>query len=191
MPARGPYAKTATRREEILDAALRIISEAGWSGATLLQIADEVGMSKPGLLHHFGSRDALFTAVLQRRDERDLALDDVEPLDGLVTVVRHNAEVPGLVALYSALSGTGATESPGTPARDFLDIRYPEVVERFADAVRAQQETGAIAAHHDPEQLARLLIASADGLQTQWLLDPRVDMAAHLETLLALYAPHP
>ena len=189
MTARGPYAKTAVRREEILDAALRIISETGWSGATLLQIADAVGMSKPGLLHHFGSRDALFTAVLQRRDERDFDIEGDDLLDHFVSVVRHNAEVPGLVALYSALSGAGATEQDGTPARDFLRLRYPEIVARYADAIRARQAEGTIDSGHDPESLARLLIASADGLQTQWLLDDSVDMAAHLETLLRLSAP--
>ena len=42
-----------------------------------------------------------------------------------------------------------------------------------------------------PTVTAGLLIAAADGLQTQWLLDPEVDMAAHLSSLVSLLCPAP
>ncbi len=42
----------------------------------------------------------------------------------------------------------------------------------------------------DPEVAAALLVAAADGLQTQWRLDPSIDMAAHLEVLVDLLAAH-
>jgi hypothetical protein len=31
--------------------------------------------------------------------------------------------------------------------------------------------------------VAAILLATADGLQTQWMLEPQLDMAAHLEHL--------
>jgi hypothetical protein len=37
--------------------------------------------------------------------------------------------------------------------------------------------------------MARILQATADGLQQQWLLDPDVDMAATIETVFALLRP--
>jgi hypothetical protein len=43
----------------------------------------------------------------------------------------------------------------------------------------------------DAEMAANLLIAAADGLQTQWLLDPEVDMAAHLSSLVSLLCSGP
>ncbi len=42
-----------------------------------------------------------------------------------------------------------------------------------------------------PPSTAGLLIAAADGLQTQWLLDPEVDMAAHLSSLVSLLCSAP
>ena len=60
---RGPYAKTEQFRLDVLDAALGLVAAHGFDAATLQLIADEVGRSKAGLLHHFGSRDALLLAA--------------------------------------------------------------------------------------------------------------------------------
>jgi AcrR family transcriptional regulator len=189
MASRGPYAKTARTREVILDAALRIVSENGYSGATVQQIADAVGMSKPGVLHHFGSRDGLLTAILQRRDEvnqNDVRFEPARSVESLIATVRHNATVPGLVALYAATSGLVGTEPDGSPTRSFLGERYPLVLGLLTEGVSAQQRAGTARTDVAAEHLARLLVAASDGLQTQWLLDPSVDMAARLEDLWTL-----
>ncbi len=188
MAQRGPYSKTAETRARILDAALRIISDNGYSGATVQEIADAVGMSKPGVLHHFGSRDALLTAIVERRDEIDVAIAGSDPftVDSLVATVRHNATVPGLVALYTALTGVATTDGSATASHDFFTDRYRRVVDLMTESVRAAQQQGVVPDDRDPVVVARLLIAAADGLQVQWLLDPTVDMAAHLEQLWSL-----
>jgi AcrR family transcriptional regulator len=190
MAQRGPYSKTAQTRDLILEAALRIISENGYTGATLQQIADAVGMSKPGVLHHFGSRDALFVAVLEHRDavNDESAPSRGDDLDTLIDVVRHNATVPGLVALYSAFAGIATTDPSAHSSRAFLAERYPDVVGRIADSIRARQARGEVAADLDAAALARVMVATSDGLQTQWLIDPSVDMAGDLEALWAAIA---
>ena len=189
MTSRGPYTKTAQIREQILSAALRIIAENGYTGATLQQVADAVGLSKPGVLHHFGSRDALFTAVLARRDDEDRRAftpgDDM--VASLIATVRHNATVPGLVALYAAFAGIATTDSTATASREFLSTRYPVIVGEIARTIRERQAAGEIDAALDADALARVMTAASDGLQTQWLIDPQgVDMAADLEKLWAL-----
>lgn len=181
--------KTAQTREEILTAALRIIAENGYTGATLQQVADAVGLSKPGVLHHFGSRDGLFTAVLAKRDELDETAfnpgDDM--VASLIGTVRHNATVPGLVALYAAFSGIATTDPTAAASREFLARRYPFLVGAIATTIRSRQAAGEISADLDADALARLMTAASDGLQTQWLIDPQgIDMAADLETLWAL-----
>ena len=188
MPSRGPYSKSAQTREQILDAALRIIGENGYTGATLQQIADAVEMSKPGVLHHFGSRDALLTAILERRDMRDTAAhaSDQYVVENLIETVRHNMTVPGLVALYTALTGSAATEVGSTTSRAYFTDRYRRVLVTLTEAVRIAQSEGLVKAEHNPATIARLLVAASDGLQTQWLLNPRVDMAADLEALWRL-----
>jgi TetR/AcrR family transcriptional regulator len=51
-------------REAILDAALEVFSLHGFRGATLDQIADTAGLSKPNLLYYFRSKEEVHTALL-------------------------------------------------------------------------------------------------------------------------------
>lgn len=51
-------------REAILDAALEAFSTAGFGGATLDQIAENAGLSKPNLLYYFASKEAIYAALL-------------------------------------------------------------------------------------------------------------------------------
>ncbi|KQW04902.1 TetR family transcriptional regulator [Leifsonia sp. Root4] len=188
MARRGSYAKGVAKREEILTEALQVIAQNGYSRASVRELADAVGLSQAGLLHYFSSKEELFTAVLQKRDEVDAAVyldgNDLEALSGLAAVMRHNTEVPGLAQLYSRLSAE-ATD-PAHPAHDFFVQRTAQFRAMFADNVRARQQLGTLPAHLDPDKVATIMIALADGLQTQWTLDPSIDMAEHIDYLAGL-----
>jgi len=51
-------------RTRALAAATRLFAERGFDGTTIQLIADEVSVSKPAILHHFPSKEALRVAVL-------------------------------------------------------------------------------------------------------------------------------
>lgn len=55
---------TERTRRAILDATMQAVLDQG-TGVTLAEIAASAGVSKGGLIHHFGNRDALFTAVVK------------------------------------------------------------------------------------------------------------------------------
>ena len=57
-------------RELILDAAEAQLTRHGPDSLRLVQLAAEVGMSHPAILHHFGSREGLVAAVVKRTASR-------------------------------------------------------------------------------------------------------------------------
>ena len=60
-----PQSRIQVRNSQtILDAALEVFSAQGFRGATLDQIADVAGMSKPNLLYYFASKEAIHAALL-------------------------------------------------------------------------------------------------------------------------------
>jgi AcrR family transcriptional regulator len=83
-------------RREILDATEERLSQLGPDGIRLQQIASDLGVSHPAILHHFGSREGLMRAVVERafdRLETDLiaalqAMPTGDPVDAAVDVVK-------------------------------------------------------------------------------------------------------
>ncbi|MGP4095772.1 TetR/AcrR family transcriptional regulator [Nonomuraea sp. KM90] len=192
------YASGAARRERILATALLEFAENGYRGASLARIAERAELSQAGLLHHFRTKELLLIAVLDYRDELDTRKFDLAPEGGidalraLVGVVEHNSRVPGLVQLFSVISGEAVT--PGHPGHDWARRRYRRLRANVAAALRRGAERGELRAGLDAEAHADRLIAMMDGLQTQWLIDPeRVDMAAvfrgYVDDLIALLRP--
>ncbi|WP_177154332.1 MULTISPECIES: TetR/AcrR family transcriptional regulator [Actinosynnema] len=183
MTRRGSYAKGLAKREEILTTALDLVARNGYRRTTVRELADAVGLSQAGLMHHFGSKEELFTEILRRRDEADRAefLGDGESADlpdAYVRLVRHNAGVPGLVRLYNRVSAEAV--EPEHPSHEYFGERYRALRADTAEAIRRLQAEGRMPAAADPDKLAVLVTALLDGLQTAWLYDGGTDMAEHV-----------
>ncbi|MBX9930308.1 MAG: TetR/AcrR family transcriptional regulator [Methylobacterium sp.] len=89
--------KARTRREDrpviILDAAERLIRRSGTRTLTIDAVAAEASLSKGGVLHHFSSKDALITALAERKLQS--IKDDI---------AQHEADqAPGVSALPLAM----------------------------------------------------------------------------------------
>ncbi len=86
------------KRELILEAALEVFSANGFRGATIDQIAEAAGMSKPNLLYYFHRKEDIHEALMQRLLDTWLAplrdLDDVgDPLTELSAYIRRKLEM--------------------------------------------------------------------------------------------------
>lgn len=187
--ARGSYAKSADRRREILAAGIDVFSACGYRSGSIREIAERVGMSQAGLLHHFSSKSALLAAVLQYRDEEDRLRMHIESEQGLnviralVGLVEHNARVPGLVELHCVLSAEAT--APDHPAHDYFVNRYRRVQGFTTEALRQMRAEGQLADGVDVDSAARTLVALMDGLQVQWLLEKHaIDMAEEVRRYL-------
>jgi AcrR family transcriptional regulator len=188
------YAKGRERRDAILAAANEVFATRGFRGASLATIATRVGLSEPGLLHHFGSKEGLLLELLKLRDQHDLeriarAFEaHAQTLDVLVELCRQNAERPGIVRLFTILAAESVDDDH--PAHDWFLERYRVRRRELVAALGDEQREGRIAADLDVGALAAQILALFDGLQIQWLLEPgSIDMVAVLEDFLDRLRP--
>ena len=84
--ARQPRQATAERRAEILRAAANTFGSKGYMNGSLAEVAEQVGITHAGVLHHFGSKEQLLVEVLEYRDK-----EDVRDLEGQHIPGRYRA----------------------------------------------------------------------------------------------------
>jgi AcrR family transcriptional regulator len=114
---KGAAAKTRTApdpqrtRRAILDAAISVFAEKGFSGANVDEIVARVQTTKPSLYYHFGSKEGLFAAVLEdvysgmREIERSLKLERLSSVAAMRKLVEitfdYHAAHPDWIRLIS------------------------------------------------------------------------------------------
>ena len=113
-------ARTEQTRAAIVAAAHDAFVTRGYRATSLRDIAAAAGISHPGLLRHFATKDELLAAVVdlfERDNETELlermAAEDPGTL-AYSELARRNETVPGYLALFAALTGEAST--PRHPA---------------------------------------------------------------------------
>ena len=175
-----PQARTLERREAVLEAAMQVFGSRGYNKGALAEVAQQAGMTHAGVLHHFGSKEGLLIAVLKYRDGQAVAgvagrqqAEGPAFLGHLLDTVAENTHRPGVVQTYAVLSAEAVTE--GHPAQEYFRERITVLREKIVDVL--DEVVGGRASREDLTDAASTVIAVMDGLQVQWLLDPRsVDM---------------
>lgn len=182
-----PRATTRDTRERILKAAVDIFGTKGSTNGTLADVAERVGMTHAGVLHHFGSKQKLLLEVLAYRDQADVA-DLVEQhmprgADRFVHLVRTalmNTRRPGIVQAYTVLSAESVTDDH--PGRDYFRDRYATLRNDLTEAFEELCATHGVTDSEAVQSGSASILAVMDGLQLQWLLQPdAVDLAGASE----------
>lgn len=164
------------RKAQILDIAIGIIGQRGYYGFTIQDLAEHCGLSNAGLLYHFGSKDQLLVALLQRLEDLEVevmaprvdaarraiesggpAIDAV--MEVFTTILARAAQRPELGRLQTILQAESLY--PDHPAHAAIHQREELVLALFA--MLAAPFVGA------PHIAARRLLAMMDGLTQQWL----------------------
>ena len=176
-PPRRTRLSAEQRRESILAAAVEVFSAAGYRAGKVSDVAALVGVSEPVIFQNFGSKAALFAAVVERvADHVQAELDRLASQPGSAAGLLAHALEPG--HRHGHADGPHAhgphTHGFGAHGVLFSDafalIGEPELTEaarraartiagHLADLIRRGQADGDIRAGLDPEPAAWLLLS--------------------------------
>jgi AcrR family transcriptional regulator len=192
MPRRTQAERTQQRKEQVIHEAMRFFAQYGYRGARLADIAKAAGVTEPGLLHHFHSKEQLLMEVLAERDRLDherfdpaLHREEPKPFSSLHKLVQHNETVPGLVQLFTVLVAESIDEQH--PGHEFFRGRYQHLRDQTMEVLKKAQASGEIRSDISAGNLVTMLFAMMDGLQIQWLYEPeKIKMASLFDQFLGL-----
>jgi AcrR family transcriptional regulator len=199
-PARRTRLTAGQRRESILDAATEVFAAAGYRAAKVSDMAARLGVSEPVIFQNFGSKAALYAAVLDRVA--------AQVRDGLQDLAAEHGSASGLLAHVLSAAPDGPPHGPGPHGALFADAAIlaadpdPDLAEparraartladHVADLLRRGQADGSIRADTDPQAAAWLLLSvlSTRSWRTAAMPDP--DRLEGAVTALALRALAP
>ena len=133
-----------TMRERVVEAAVRLTSEVGWSQVTMAKLADEVGVSRQTVYNEIGTKAGLAEAMILRELDRFLAIvtiafdrhprDIVAAIRGAcVGVLEHAQDNRLLHAVVSATHGADTELLPllTTHAESLLGVAKVVLVDRI------------------------------------------------------------
>ena len=192
---RGPYQSGLARREAILDAAVDLLAEVGYHGMSLRDVARHVGISHPGVIYHFPSKEALLMSVVQRYETQvGFDLDNLEKLDALpvldtlLEVTSRLNENPMIIEVECMMMVEASSEIH--PAHDHYMRRSERLLSVLKRVWSRLQQDGKVAATEDPTHLAEIHAAVYNGIMIHWLYDRECDAAEELSRyFLSVFLP--
>jgi AcrR family transcriptional regulator len=177
QPPKRTRLPAAERRETILRAATAVFAQAGYRAAKVSDVAARVGVTEPVVFQNFGSKAALFTAVLERaaaevRASLDELAADCGSASGLLAHVlagsAHGRPGPAAAdpvaaehegAAYGVLF-TDATALTAEPElTEPAGQAFRAIAAHLTDLVQRAQAEGGIRPDADPQAAAWLLLS--------------------------------
>jgi AcrR family transcriptional regulator len=166
-------------RERLIEAATRLFAERGYRDASVQAIGEAAGISRGSIFWHFGSKEGLLWAVVQRvfaRWEAETLVPEVGDARGEEAIGRalraHRrflADEGGTLRLLFVLMFEALGPRPELAGefarlhRDLRELATPWLEEAVAD--------GDFRSDVDPETIVTLIIATLGGIVYQYLLD--------------------
>ena len=176
----APRLPPAERREQLIDAALSVILEQGYSGVSIEAIAREAGVTRPVVYDHFPNLGRLLHALVEREERISLEQleqvvpddpGDLEPADLLAEGVKQFLEA---VAARPATWRIILLPLEGTPkvVRDHVETNRARTQERIAKLVRWAVERPELPDDLDVELTARAIRVLGEDAGRTLLTDP-------------------
>jgi AcrR family transcriptional regulator len=168
-------------RQRLLEGALRCLREKGYAHTTTRDIVAASDANLGSIGYHFGSKEALLAEALaegcrqwaESIVQRVLASEGATPLERLA--IGWSATIDSLeqqrgleLAFIEALPAAARSET----LRRWLADYYEEAREATRATIEAAADEAGELDETAARALASLLVAVADGLVLQWLVDP-------------------
>lgn len=165
-PVKRTRLSAEQRRESILQAAIEVFAASGYRAGKVSDVAARVGVSEPVVFQNFGSKSALFAAVLDR-----VAGDMSEDFHALAH--HHGSAVQMLAQLLDPVH-VQRLHAPGARGALFADAatltaepdlsRHAKrairaIADHLAELIRRGQEAGDVRADADPAAAAWLVLS--------------------------------
>jgi AcrR family transcriptional regulator len=200
-PARRTRMSAEQRRESILEAAAEVFAATGYRAGKASDVAARIGVTEPVIFQNFGSKAALYAAVLDRVAGAIRSQ--------LTALVEHYGSAADLLAHALDPSHGPRFHGPGSHGVLFADATTltaePEltepirravrtVAEHLGDLVRRGQADGQVRADLDPEAAAWLLLSVLSARPLRAAVMPDSDqLEGHVVAVAlgALVAPTP
>jgi AcrR family transcriptional regulator len=178
------------RERQILDAAVRVFSEQGYHTASMDEISEVAGVSKPMIYAYLGSKEDLFAACIHREATR--------LLEAITQGVR--AELPPDMQLWHGLRAffqfvgeqrqswrvlhRQAISQGGPFSEELIDMRNRAIA--LVDTLLVRTATKKGFDEHSTEAMAAALVGAAESLADWWLDHPEVPSKAVASRLMNL-----
>ncbi|QYN37004.1 TetR/AcrR family transcriptional regulator [Pseudonocardia sp. DSM 110487] len=161
--------------EEALERALIVFWRQGYDGASLTDLTEAMGITRPSMYAAFGNKEELFRKVLDRYTEGPggyVARALEEPTARAVAAALLNGTVrattrPGYPTGCLSVQGALATGDPGCRARDVLTAWRNYAGSCIADRFRRAVAEGDLPPGTDPDRLARYVATLSYGISVQ------------------------
>ena len=185
--ARKTKAEAAETRQQVLDAALEVFFRKGYSRATFVDIAKEIGLSKGAVYWHFKTKPDLLVALIEEMVERKQQL--VPSLEGVESLAEFRSQYLESFRIMFSDPLLYKFESFINFQIEWSDELWAEVQMRldrvaqgsfmkYIQALVQLQNLGVIPSKHDVEKLGTSLIAAQIGLARLVMMElvPEADL---------------
>jgi len=164
--ARRTRLTAGQRRETILEAATEVFAASGYRAGKVSDVAARIGVTEPVIFQNFGSKAALFAAVLDRlAGDVRASLDDLAGHhDSVADLLAHvlspgHGHIPNDARSHRTLFADAAVLISDPEAGEAA-VRVARVVAaHLADLVRRGQGDGSVRGDVNPEAAAWLLLS--------------------------------
>ncbi len=172
------------KKQHIMISAIKVFAEKGLKSSKIADIAAEAGIGKGTIYEYFSGRDEIFIDACNQmiaditNDIKIVANSDLPPMEKIRAMTKTSLEfsdkfTPEMSAFITDFWAEGI-RNQYQPEKGLIDIKpiYDELRETYKRILQAGIDCGEFRPI-DTHMFASAIIGIIDGLQVQWVIDPR------------------